>query len=315
MRGEKVLVTGAGGFVGSWLVPRLRRAGHEVVGVNKPGVPVPELGIDWIETDLRDADAVDALIEEQRPTRLLHLAGIAVVSAARADPLEALRVNVHSVLHLLRALAAHAPRSRTLLVSTGAVYPNQSADAAPHTEETALAPASVYAATKAAAEALAVGFAREQGLYLIRARPFNHTGPGRPPDYAEGAFARQIVRIERGQQDPLIRVGNLEAMRDFSDVRDVVSAYLLLMERGESGAVYNIASGQARSIRSVLDLLLAHSNAQPEVEVDPELYRGESSQQIALAGDASRLRNLGWTARFSLKETLGELLDDYRARA
>jgi len=311
--GGCTLVTGAGGFVGSWLVPALAAAGHEVTGVRKPDFPCAPLDIPWFDTELSDEGAVDSLLRQTRPAYVVHLAGIAQPPLAAREPLEALRSNVIAVSHLLNAIASHAPDTRVLLISSGAVYGTGAADAPPFSETDDLAPQDIYAATKVAAEALAVEIAERRGVQLIRARPFNHSGPQRPNDYAESSFAEQIARIERGLQKPELRVGNLEGVRDFSDVRDVVEAYLLLLARGEAGSVYNVGSGRGRSVRQVLDLLLELSDAEPDVQVDPERFRASDPQRLASVGDTRRLQELGWTPKIPLERTLGELLDYWRS--
>ncbi len=311
--GGCTLVTGAGGFVGSWLVPALVSAGHTVAGVRKPGFPCAPLEIPWFDTELSDDAAVDALLREARPAYVVHLAGIAQPQLAAREPLEALRSNVIAVSHLLNAVARHAADARVLLISSGAVYGTAPAKAAPFREGDPPRPQDIYAATKAAAEALAVELAERHGLKLVRARPFNHSGPQRPNDYAESSFAEQIARIERGLQAAELRVGNLDAIRDFSDVRDVVAAYLLLLERGKPGCVYNVGSGRGRSVRQVLDLLLELSEVKPDVQIDPERFRPTDPERLAAVGDTSRLCELGWSPEIPIDQTLGELLDYSRS--
>jgi GDP-4-dehydro-6-deoxy-D-mannose reductase len=153
----------------------------------------------------------------------------------------------------------------------------------------------------------------QSGLDVVIARPFNHTGPGRPPIYAESSFAEQLARIERGLQAPVLRVGNLDAERDFCDVRDVVAAHVALLERGERGAAYNVSSGQACRIGALLDLLIASARVKPRIEVDPERWRALPEGASSLSGDASRLRALGWRPAYALRDTLEALLDFWRA--
>ena len=308
------LVTGAGGFVGPWLVPLLQAAGHRVVGVQKPGLAVPDLGIEWLEVELTDPRETRGAIARVRPACVVHLAALSSPSEAREQPLEALRANYLAVDSLLEALAADAPQARLLYVGTGEIYGLRSRGAHPVDEGVRPAPPGTYSATKAAAEQRA-RLAAARGLDVVCVRPFNHTGPGRQPGFAEAAFARQIALIERGELDPPLRVGNLESVRDFSDVRDVVRAYLLLLERGECGTVYNVCSGQGHSMREVLDVLLSWSSAHPEVEVDPTLFRASAADACALVGDPGRLRALGWRAAHSFEETLRDVLEDQRARA
>jgi GDP-4-dehydro-6-deoxy-D-mannose reductase len=303
-------VTGAAGFVGSVLVPALRAAGREVVGVHLPELPPGRADCAWRACDLRRRDDVAALVADVRPAAVIHLAALASPAEAERAPLEALRANVLALDALLAALEGTA--ARLLFVSTGDVYGPSPLGAPPRREDEPPRPPNVYAATKAAGEAL-VRLAAARGLDACVARPFNHTGAGRPPLYAEASFAQQLVAIERGRQAAVLRVGNLAAVRDFSDVRDVVAAYVLLLERGERGATYNVCSGRGRSIREVLDALVARSNAKPAVEVDPERFRPLPDDRVALVGDAGRLRALGWAPSHSLDDALDGLLASYRA--
>jgi len=294
-------------------VPALRASGRAVVGVHLPELGPGPAAIEWRACDLRERAAVEALVAETRPTEVVHLAALAAPSEAARDPLGALRANYLALDHLLAALERHAPRARLLFASTGEIYGYATSGAQAWREGDPPAPASLYAATKVAGERR-VWLALERGaLDAVIARPFNHTGPGRPPVYAEAAFAQQLARIERGAQEPVLRVGNLAAQRDFSDVRDVADAYVLLLERGERGAAYNVASGRSRTIQSVLDALVARSAVRPRVEVDPERWRPLPEHAVSLAGDASRLRALGWAPRHTLDDSLAALLDSYRA--
>ncbi len=311
----RTLVTGAAGFVGSWLVPALRASGRVPIGVHLPGLPRGEADIAWHPCDLRDRAQVHALIEASRPDEVVHLAALASPSQAARDPLEALRSNYLALDHLLNALTVAAPRARLLFVSTGEVYGFSASGAKPWRESDRLWPHTIYAATKAAGEQLVERAVARDALDVVIARPFNHTGPGRPVIYAEASFAEQLARIERGAQEPVLRVGNLQAERDFSDVRDVVAAHLVLLERGERGHAYNVCSGRATAIGALLDVLVSHARVQPRVEVDPERWRPLPEGASALVGDARALRALGWQPRYSLDETLGSLLDHFRASA
>ncbi len=315
MSSGQTLVTGCGGFVGSWLVPVLQEAGHEVIGLVRPGRGHETPELDTLEVDLRDRAATHTALKRTRPDRIVHLAALAAPTAATEQPLEALRVNYIAVDHLFGALATHAPAARLLYVGTSDVYGLQSAEAPPFREDASIRPANLYAATKAAGERRAeLAFERE-GLDVVRARPFNHTGPGRPASYVEAAFARQIALIERGASGAELRVGNLEPVRDFSDVRDVVRAYVLLLERAKRGEVYNVCSGQGHRISELLEHLLARSSATPEVVVDPDRFRPTTPDRLAAVGDATRLRELGWSPHYTFDQTLADVLEDWRKRA
>jgi GDP-4-dehydro-6-deoxy-D-mannose reductase len=183
----------------------------------------------------------------------------------------------------------------------------------PIREETPLRPASPYAVSKVAQGALALLYGPAGGLRVVLTRTFHHTGPGRGEAFAESSFARQLAEIEAGRRPPVLKVGNLEAVRDFADVRDVVRAYWMLLEKGEGGTAYNVCSGRGRRVRELLDVLLAASGARVEVRVDPDRLR--PSDVPAQVGDPARLRAAtGWEPRIPLERTLEDLLDDWRAR-
>lgn len=299
--------------MGRWLVPALHGAGHDVVGLERPGSA--PAGLDCLEVDLRDRDAVAAALRKTRPARIVHLAALAAPSDAARDPLEAERVNDLAVGHLLAAIARHAPRARLLHIGTGDVYGLQTLEDTPFREDAPLRPENAYAATKAAGERRVERACERDGIHAVRARPFNHTGPGRPAAYAEASFARQIALIERGASEPVLHVGNLESVRDYSDVRDVVDAYLLLLERGESGAAYNVCSGRGHSLSELVERLIAFSDATPSIIVDLERFRPTTGERVAAVGDPARLRALGWVPRYDFDQTLRDVLEDWRKRA
>ena len=309
-----VLVTGASGFVGSYLIAALRAAGASVAGTHLPSEPVPAAPIRWASIDLTQREACAKLIGELAPRAIVHLAALAVPREAASAPLRALRANYLAVDHLLDAQRRLAPDARLLLVSSGEVYGRRPRDSKPLREDDATAPEGIYGATKVAAERRAALAAERDGLDVVCARPFNHTGPGRPADYAESSFARQIVQAERGASEPVVRVGNLEAVRDFSDVRDVVRAYLRLLERGVRGETYNVCSGEGRSIRSLLEVLRTRARVEISVVEDPARYAPTPPGRVALVGDPGKLRALGWAPERSLEDTIDALLGYWRER-
>ena len=253
---DVVLVTGASGFAGSHLL-QLLNAPRQVVGWTR-SAPAPELGplARWEHVDLLDRDGVRRAIDRLRPTRVYHCAGVAHVADLWRDTTRGLEGNVLGTEHLLDALRRAQQACRVLVTGSAMVYAPSDT---PIDEDHALAPASPYALSKLAQEELARRAVREDGLEVIVARAFNHTGARQTPAFAAPSMARQIAMIEAGRVEPVIRVGNLEAHRDLSDVRDVVRAYAALMAAGVSNTVYNVASGTARSIRSLLDSLVARS--------------------------------------------------------
>ena len=281
----------------------------------KPGDAAPRAGAGHVEVDLRDGRAVQGALAEIAPDAVIHLAALAVPREAQAAPLDALRVNYTAVAHLLERLRRGVPRARLLFVSTGEVYARRALGAPPACEDEPLAPPNVYAATKASAEQLVVLAAERDGLDVVRVRPFNHSGPGRPPLYAESAFAQQVAQLEKRGGEPVVRVGNLEAVRDFSDVRDVAAAYLLLLERGARGEVYNVCSGAGRSIGSVLEYLMGRSSIPLRSERDPARFEPTVPEQVALIGDPARVHRLGWQPQYPFERTLDDVLDYWRARA
>jgi GDP-4-dehydro-6-deoxy-D-mannose reductase len=296
----RVLVTGAQGFVGGRLLPRLVAAGHTPIGVD-------------LEVDVGDPGAMARSVRSAEPDAAIHLAALSFVPDSYRDPLATFRVNFLGVRNLLEAVAAHAAGARVLVVSTGNVYGVAKPPAPPFDERAPLCPGSPYARAKAAADLLARGYAA-RGLDVVRVRPFNHTGRGRPESFVESSFAKQIVEIALGIRRPRIEVGNLDAVRDFLDVEDVVGAYLRLLDRSVPAGLYNVASGVGRSVREVLGSLLALAGvAESEVEIAVDASRWRPTDHAV--GDAGRFRSAtGWAPCVPFEETLRSLTDGWRAR-
>lgn len=292
----RVFVTGARGFVGRWLVPRLEREGATVLAVDR-------------ELEVSQAAGVAEAIAQARPDAVVHLAAQSSVTAAAADPAEAYRVNYLGTRAVLEAARIHAPGARVLLVSSAQVYGSAPPGTQPFDERARLRPRSAYDWTKAAGDLLGGAYA-DRGLDVMRVRPFNHTGPGQGPGFFASAMARQIAEMEAGKAPPVLAVGNLQSVRDFMDVEDVVDAYVRLLQRAVPRGVYNVASGRGRTMREVLDLLLARATLAPEIRVDEARFR---PTDVSVGSAAKIEAATGWRPVRALGDTLARLLDSWRA--
>jgi GDP-4-dehydro-6-deoxy-D-mannose reductase len=298
-------VTGAAGFAGRHLVQLLLEAGHRVVttdiggGEDLPG---------FIPAELGDRAAMVSLVRATRPDACIHLAAISFVPDGDRDPSRLLTINVAGTLNLLDALRAEAPRARLLFISSAQIYgpaPSVSAANVPIPENTPSLPLTLYAISKVAAERAVFAYGSAYGMDVMAARPANHTGPHQSPRFVAAAFARQVKEFAAGRIDQ-IRVGNLDAVRDFTDVRDVVRAYRLILERGVSGLPYNISSNTHMRIGDLLERLQALTGVSAPVTVDPDLVR-PADASIRL--DVSRLRQTtAWTPAFRFDDTLRDML-------
>jgi GDP-4-dehydro-6-deoxy-D-mannose reductase len=297
----KVLVTGAHGFVGRHLCAHLSASGDEVVESDRhtPG------------GDVTDGEAFTKLVAEVRPSAVYHLAGWADVGGSWAAPVEAFRANAEGTLNVLLA-CAEVEVDRVLSIGSADVYGVVTEADLPLTEDAPLRPASPYAASKVAADYLALQAFLGQGLGVIRVRAFNHLGPGQTDRFVAPALAARIARNEIDGGDT-VTVGNLSPRRDFTDVRDVVRAYRLLVDRGQPGEVYNVCTGVDLAVQDLADRMLAMATRPMRLEPDPDLLRPVDVP--VLRGDSSKLRGAtGWKPEIPIEQTLVDLLDDQRAR-
>jgi GDP-4-dehydro-6-deoxy-D-mannose reductase len=260
------------------------------------------------EIDVADAGAVHAHLSHTRPDAIVHLAAVSSVAASRQDPAAAYRVNFLGAHTLLEAAVRHVPGARVLLVGSGDAYGSAAPGSPPFTEAAPLRPGSPYSRAKAAADLLGATYA-ERGLAVLRPRPFNHTGAGQSDVFVASSFARQLVEIERGARPPRLSVGNLDSVRDFLAVDDVVEAYARLCEPDAPACAYNVASGRGLRTGDLLERLCALAKLSPRIEVDAARFRPTDYS----VGDASRLRAAtGWAPRVPLEETLAGLLAWWR---
>jgi GDP-4-dehydro-6-deoxy-D-mannose reductase len=315
--GLRVMVTGALGFVGMHVLDALGSSfgtRAEIAATALTGSQHPVLGT-VRPLDVTDATAVAACIAAWQPTHVVHLAGIAAVTSAINSPELAWKVHLDGTINLARAILRSCPSCWLLNAGSGLVYGTSARSGLPLDEDALLGPLDEYAASKAAAD-LALGALAERGLNCVRLRPFNHIGPGQSEAFVVPSFAMQIAKIETGLADPVLRVGNLEAQRDFLDVRDVAKAYVEVIRataRLPSGIVLNIASGIPRRIADVLQLLLAHCPLAIAIEQDTGRLR--SSDLPMIMGDSSRARDIiGWNPTYKFEDTLKAILDDCRGR-
>ncbi|MBS1251243.1 MAG: GDP-6-deoxy-D-mannose reductase [Anaerolineales bacterium] len=311
----RALITGIAGFAGSHLAEYLlSETDWEIWGTiyhSEYNVGHLRDQLNLRRVDLRDPEPVQNLLREARPDRIYHLAGQPSVPASWQDPWQTFEINVRCQVNLLEAVVAAELAPRVLVVASDEEYGHITSDDLPLAEDTPLRPANPYAVSKVTQDMVGLQYCLNFDLFIVRVRPFNHIGPRQRSEFVAPAFAQQIAEIEAGLRPPVVRVGNLEAERDFTDVRDMVCAYYVALERGETGEVYNIGTGDAHSIRQLLDILLDHSVAQVSVEQDPARMR--PSDVPVVVCDATKFRTqTGWAPHISFRESLLDVLNFWR---
>lgn len=265
-----------------------------------------------IVCDLCDPDALDGHVQRLQPEACIHLAGIAFVPMGWSDPRLVFSVNLGGTFNLLEACRKGASRARVLVITSAEVY-GRLPSATPLTEEAPLAPSNLYAVSKVAADLSALLYHRRYGMHVMTARPQNHIGPGQSTQFVTGAFAEQLAAMRDRGAEAVIRVGNLECRRDFTDVRDVARAYRLLVERGRPRTAYNIASGAPVRIGDVLRQLCAMAGVKPRIDIDPDRFRPTDDPPVL---DTARIfSHAGWRPEIPLHRTLQDIFEDVAARA
>lgn len=304
----RVLVTGSRGFVGRHVQNSLHGAGHEMLGLIMASER-PTRSAQEFEGDICDAHRMRNLVRDLRPDACLHLAGVAFVPVSWSKPEFVFEVNVQGTLNVLDAFRTEAPEARVLVISSAEVYGMRNCSR-PLTEDDPMEPENLYAVSKQAADLTALLYTRRYGMQVMTARPCNHIGPGQSADFVVPAFARQVNEIATGRSEPRMRVGNLESTREFLDVRDVVEAYRLILEKGRPGQAYNVGAGGSVRVGLLLEKLCHLAGIQPRLEVDPQRYRPTDARPVM---NASRLReHTGWKPRLSLDQTLADALAELR---
>lgn len=318
----RILITGISGFAGRHLAQLLARNGHEIVGTVHHRGSVERflrqlgrhagIGADALHPmDVANGSAVAAVIDDVRPDAVFHLAGTALVGGSDADPASVFSINALGTLHLLAAVRAHCATARVVTVGSGSAYGLLEPAAIPVSEECPFRPLSAYGASKAAADLIAHQWARAHGLDIVRVRPFNHIGPGQEPGFVCPDVAQQLVASDRGALS--VRVGNVDVVRDFTDVRDVAAAYAAVLQHGKTGDVYNVCSGVGRTVRELVERMIAMSGASATLELDTERLR-PADVPVAI-GSVRKLHDVtGWAPQIPLEQSLADVLADWRER-
>jgi GDP-4-dehydro-6-deoxy-D-mannose reductase len=314
---NRALITGIAGFAGSHLAELLLlEEGVEISGSVFPGEPTrniePILSHLRLETcDIRDAEAVDALVKRARPDEIYHLAAIAFIPESIDNPRATFETNLFGTMNVLEAARKFAAEARVLFVGSADEYGLIREEDLPVDERNPLEPLNPYSVSKASAGMLAHQYAASGGMDIVRVRPFNHTGPRQSPSFVCSDFARQVVEIERGARAPELSVGSLRPRRDFSDVRDVVRAYRDILRLGESGEVYNICSGRAVAIGEIVEMLVSTSGREIAVVERSDRLRGTEVEEVR--GDFGKIEKaVGWRPSIPMEKTLEDLIEYWR---
>jgi len=315
---KKSLITGITGFAGSHLAELLLKKNHEVYGAVRwrsktENIEHIRKQLKLVEADLLDAHSMENLIKKTKPDYIFHLAAQSFVLSSWHAPAHTLNLNIIGQVNLFEAIREVGINPVIQIACSseeyGLVYPNE----VPIKETNPLRPLSPYGVSKVAQDMLGWQYFESYGMKIVRTRGFNHTGPRRGDVFAESTFAKQIAEIEKGKKKPIIEVGNLKAKRDYTDVRDMVRAYLLAVEKGKPGEVYNICSGKAYPIKDILDTLLSLSKKKIKIKIDPQRLR--PSDVEILLGDCSKFkRTTGWETKINIERTLEDLLNYWRER-
>lgn len=311
---KKALIIGGAGFVGSYLIHQLKDIdGYEVAVTKMQNESIPGEGFHVYDLDILDREATKALLAEVRPDYIFHLAAQSSVYLSWKNPGLTIDVNIKGSVNVMDAVRALDYVPRVLLIGSGEEYGHIEAGETPISENNLVRPGNIYAATKVCQNLIGKIYVNAYGMELMSVRAFNHIGPTQAPMFVVADFCKQVAEIEAGMKEPVIQVGNLSAKRDFTDVRDVVHAYSLLMKYGKAGETYNVGSGHAVAIQDILQKVLGMTETDIAVEVDPTKFR-PVDVPIIEADTMKLCACTGWERRISLEQTLQETLDYWRKK-
>ncbi|MGQ9802172.1 MAG: GDP-mannose 4,6-dehydratase [Candidatus Saccharicenans sp.] len=312
----RVLITGATGFAGSHLIKALNEEGtesYDIYGTSFPDKPEP--GGKIVFLDIRSRKDVMDLVSDVRPEWIFHLAAVSSVRRSWEDTQGTIEINLLGTHNLLEAAKLFAPEARILFVSSSEIYKFDKKRKKPVNERSPLKILSPYAYSKFAGEKLCEFYVRAENLDIIIVRPFPHTGPGQSEQFVCSDWAKQIVEIENGKRPPVIQVGNLNIIRDFSDVRDVVKAYIMLVKKGRKGQSYNVCRGRTISLRKILSLLLKEVRVAGRISVEADSNRLRRIDSAFQAGERKKItRETGWKPEIAIEQSLKDLLEYWRAK-
>ena len=309
---KRGLVIGAAGFVGNYLIQEMIANDMEVYATKLPHEKFECENASVYDLDIMDKEAVAALLFDIRPDYIFHLAAQSSVGLAWKNPGLTVDVNIKGSLNVMDAIRELYYKPRVLLIGSGEEYGHIQPGETPIVESNLLRPGNIYAATKACQNMIGSIYSKAYDMELMMVRAFNHIGPAQAPMFVVSDFCKQVAEIEKGLREPLMKVGNLAAMRDFTDVRDVVKAYVKLITMGKNGETYNVGSGNARTIQDILDLIISKSSVEIKVEIDPNKLRPVDVPIIE--ADITKINTLtGWKPQIPLEQTIQETLDYWRS--
>ena len=314
---KKIFITGISGFVGNYLARKLlEQQGIQISGTyfsesSKKALEDVADRVKLFPLDLMDKAATEKLVREINPDEIYHLAAMAASSKSFDNPKEVIENNIISQLNLLESVRGAKINPKIMIISSAEVYGKVDPSNLPIDEDTPMFPTNPYAVSKITQDYMALQYFISYKLNILRVRPFNHIGPGQSDQFATAAFAKKIAEIEKGKRDPVLNVGSLESKKDFTDVQDMVWAYILLMEKGQLGDVYNIGSGKSYKMSEVLEMLLSLSKVKITVETDPALLRPSDNPEL-ICNNSKMQKLTGWMPTIPLENTLLNTLEYWR---